>query len=247
MADEFASLFVWFEDQFSTAHWNYHAWFMFTIWVVFVPAVVLLTRFGKPRPSPVGIPKGSAKFGRKLFWFTTHRRGLFLATVLGMVGGIVAVVASGGFNPEVHSILGLTTITLGALQIVSAWFRGSHGGPNSAHADQTVPSSLRGDHYDMTARRRWFEAVHKSLGFIALATAFAAVATGLSIVWLPALALLFSIFTGVWILVVIVGEAKGFRYDTYLANFGFGIQHPHNRARLEELSGEHSDATQLRD
>jgi hypothetical protein len=49
--------------------------------------------------------------------------------------------------------------------------RGSKGGPTGL--------ALRGDHFDMTPRRKWFEYVHKSAGYFAILTAWATVALGL--------------------------------------------------------------------
>ncbi|RWB35836.1 MAG: hypothetical protein EOS50_01380 [Mesorhizobium sp.] len=219
-------------------HWHLHAWLMFAIWIVLVPAVVALTRFGKPPPSAVGIPKGSPKFGRKLYWFTLHRVCLFVLTVISVVAGLMAVTASNGFSGTLHAVFGIGTLVLGALQVVGARWRGTHGGRDPEQGTPNRPVFTRGDHYDMTLRRRWFEACHKTVGYFALVCAIGAVATGLSQYWIFGIAIALGFVVACWLVIAIVLEAKGFRHDTYLSNFGTGAHHPFNKARIDTISGD---------
>jgi MFS family permease len=234
---ELAADFEFFGFVFA-AHWNLHAWLMVMIWIILIPGVIVLTRFGKPPPSPEGIPKGSARFGRKLFWFTAHRTGLFLLVIASVIGGVVALVASGGVSGTLHGIFGVGTIGLALLQLLSARLRGTHGGRDACSSGTGEPTFSRGDHYDMSPHRRWFEACHKILGYFTLAVALAAVATGLSQYWLPGLAIFIAVFVLLLVTVAIVLDAKGYRHDTYLSNFGTGRHHPFNKARIDEMSGE---------
>ncbi|TPK62413.1 hypothetical protein FJ930_26875 [Mesorhizobium sp. B2-4-15] len=219
----------------TTAHWNYHAWLMFTIWIVLVPASLLLTRFGKPAPSLTGIAQGSPKLGRKLFWFTIHRVGLSVLVLVSVIGGLIAVVASSGVSGTLHALFGMATVSLGVIQIVSAWLRGSHGVRDAARSVAEKPVQ-HGDHYDMTARRRWFEAYHKTVGWLTVASALGAVATGLSQYWMPEIGIALAVLALLFPCLAVVLEATGFRHDTYLSNFGTGAHHPYNRKRIEEMS-----------
>jgi hypothetical protein len=236
MMNSFGSLFEELLGTVFVAHWNYHAWLMFTIWIVLVPASLLLTRFGKPTPSLTGIPKGSPKLGRKLFWFTTHRVGLSVLVMVSVLGGSIAVAASGGFSATLHSVFGIATVFLGGMQIASAWFRGSHGGRNTVQSIAVDYLAQRGDHYDMTARRRWFEAYHKTVGWLTVACALGAVTTGLSQYWVPGIGFTLAALALLFGLVAVVLEARGYRHDTYLSNFGTGAHHPFNNKRVEEMS-----------
>ncbi|BCH08421.1 hypothetical protein MesoLj131c_26790 [Mesorhizobium sp. 131-3-5] len=220
----------------TTAHWNYHAWLMFTIWIVLIPAVLLLTRFGKPAPTLEGIPKGSAKLGRKLFWFTMHRVGLSALATASVVGGLVAIAANGGFSATLHSVFGIATVVLSVMQIVSAWFRGSHGVSKTVASVTAEPPATHGDHYDMTARRRWFEAYHKTVGWVTVASALGAVTTGLSQYWVSGMGTVMASLAVLYALIAVVLEARGYRHDTYMSNFGTGAHHPFNRQRIEEMS-----------
>ena len=216
-----------------TAHWSLHAWLMVAIWIVLVPGVLVLTRFGKPPPSPEGIPKGSARFGRKLLWFTAHRAGLFLLVVASVIGGCIALLAGG--DGTLHGVFGIATIGLALVQLLSARLRGSHGGRDASAGEATFS---RGDHYDMSPRRRWFEACHKIVGYFTLGIALAAVATGLAQYWLTGIAIVIAVAVPLLLLAAVMLEARGFRHDTYLSNFGTGRHHPFNKARIEDMSGE---------
>jgi len=75
------------------------------------------------------------------------------------------------------------------LQIASGLLRGTAGGPKRA----SYSGELRGDHFDMTRRRIVFERVHKSVGYVALASA-----------WLATLAGMWSVNAPVWIWLMVV-------------------------------------------
>ena len=78
----------------------------------------------------------------------------------------------------------------------------------------------------MTPRRRAFEAYHKTAGYFAGFFAVGAVASGLMQYPMPVLA-------GIILVLCIVFELKGLRYDSYRAAFGNNPDHPHNKARKD--------------
>ncbi|MEZ5776926.1 MAG: cytochrome b561 domain-containing protein [Paracoccaceae bacterium] len=227
-----SEVYLGFLDRTIEVHWNYHAWLMFGIWFGFVPFALLITRFFKPRPRPYGLGRNPAT-GKPFepFWARVHIWGLYTAIGLSLAGAGLAMLVSGGFSGSLHSFFGLATVTFGCLQIVAAWFRGSHGGKWGKHSDPDDPSTWHGDHYDMTPQRRWFEAYHKTAGYFALFLAVGAITSGLSNFWMPAIALTFSIVLLGGLALVVIFEGQRRRIDTYRSVYGNHPDHPWNRAR----------------
>lgn len=214
-------------------HWHYHAILMVGIWLVLVPLCIITIRFGKPKPTLNGIKEKVSIRNIVWWWFSVHKFGLGLAVVLSLAGLAVALIASRGFSGSLHSIFGIATIVLGCLQVVSGWLRGKHGGRNYYTADPNDPSTWRGDHYDMTPRRQKFEAYHKNAGYFGIFFAVGAVATGLMQYPMPVLAGVIPIVGLVALVLCIVLEYKGLRYDGYRAAHGYNPEHPYNKARKE--------------
>ena len=214
-------------------HWEYHAILMVSVWFILVPLCVIVIRFGKPKPTFNGITVKVSIKNLVWWWFTVHKYGLILAVCLSLAGLVVALTASKGFSGSLHSFFGISTIVLGCLQVVSGWLRGVHGGRNYYTADPNNPATWRGDHYDMTPRRRKFEAYHKTAGYFAMFTAVGAVATGLMQYPIPALAGVILAVGVIALVVSVVLEYKGFRYDGYRAAHGYNPEHPFNQARKE--------------
>jgi hypothetical protein len=212
-------------------HWIYHALLMVGIWFVLVPIAVLAIRFFKPRPTTHGIEKGTGRLDSKLIWWTIHYALLYLAIGLAIAGTTSAMLVSGGFSGTVHSVLGLSTVLFGVLQIVSAWFRGSHGGKHADESDPDDPSTWRGDHFDMTPQRRWFEAYHKSFGYLAFGLALGSVATGLQQYWIPSVAILLGVLLLFLFALSAYLEGKGYRQDTYRSVYGNHPDNPFNKDR----------------
>lgn len=211
--------------------WDNHAILMVIAWFVLVPAGIIAIRFFKPLPKPYGIDRGTGRFDRKLLWWTIHWTFLYAAIVLSLVGTIVAIVVSRGFSGSLHAVFGVGTVIFGCLQIVSAWQRGTHGGKHGAHSDPSDPSTWHGDHYDMTPRRRWFEAYHKNAGYFAVMLAIAAASTGLHQLWIDVVAILIAVIVASLLVVAVVLERFGYRQDTYRSVYGNHPDHPFNRAR----------------
>jgi len=212
-------------------HWEYHAILMVGIWIVLVPLCIIAIRFGKPKPTFNGITVKVSIKNIVWWWFSVHKYGLMLAVGLSLAGLAVALTASRGFSGSFHSVFGLSTITLGCLQVVSGWLRGIHGGRNYYTADPNDPATWFGDHYNMTPRRRRFEAYHKTAGFFSLFFAAAAVTSGLMQFPMPTLLVVILVIALVALILCIVLEYKGFRYDGYRAAHGYNPEHPFNKER----------------
>ena len=67
-------------------HWDNHAILMFTLWLVVVPAMVFLLRFGKIAPSTYGIPRGTPKTAWPELPWTLHKLVLYAVILLALGG-----------------------------------------------------------------------------------------------------------------------------------------------------------------
>lgn len=214
-------------------HWDYHALLMVLVWFFMVPLCILVIRFGKPRPTPTGLHRKVAIYNKEWWWFSTHKWGLYLAMSLSVLGGIIAIVVSQGFSGTVHAVFGILTIALGVIQVIAGWSRGSHGGKYYHTADPDNPDTWFGDHYNMTPRRRVFEAYHKNAGYIAGFCAVGAVASGLMQFPLPWLMVLVVFLILLVLAIAAVLDYKGLKYDGYRAAHGNDPEHPFNIERKE--------------
>lgn len=212
-------------------HWDYHAILMVGIWLVLVPLCILAIRYGKPKPKPHGIREEIKLTNIAWWWFSLHKFGFYLAIGLSLAGLGLALAMNGGFSGSVHAMFGITAIVLGCLQIISAWLRGTHGGRYYLNANPDDPATWHGDHFDMTPRRRMFEAFHRTAGYFAGFFAIGAVASGLMQFSLPGLATVILIAGFVILALCVVLEFKGLRHDGYRAAFGNDRDHPYNKAR----------------
>lgn len=153
---------------------SWHARLMVLSWALLTPIGVLAARYFKVLPWQ--------DWPRQLdnqTWWRLHRSTQYSVVVLTALAFTLILLAPP--NPSRtdgavwHHAFGFLVIGLAAIQIVGAQFRGTKGGPTAPAAD----GSLRGDHYDMTLRRRIFEAVHKTSGYIAAVVSFVAIFLGL--------------------------------------------------------------------
>jgi hypothetical protein len=223
--------YVGFLDRTILIHWGNHATLMFLCWFVLVPIALLAIRFGKPAPTTYGIPRGTGKLDRRLLWWTLHYYLLYSAIILSLGGAGVALLLSGGFSGTLHAYFGVGAVMMGTLQIVSAWFRGSHGGRQGENSNPDDRSTWGGDHFDMTAQRRWFETYHKTAGYLALVLAVGAAATGLSQFWMPMIAAGVLVIGVVVLVLAVILQGRGLNYDTYRSVYGNHPDHPFNKAR----------------
>lgn len=212
-------------------HWDYHAFLMVGVWFVLVPICIIVIRFGKPKPTLTGIRVKVSIRNPEWWWFSVHKYGLMVAIGFALAGAIVAVTVSGGVSGTLHSFFGLATIVLGCLQIVGGWLRGKHGGKNYYTADPNDPATWFGDHYNMTTRRRIFEAYHKTAGYFVYFFAAGAVTTGLMQFPIPGLGEFIVVMVLIAFVVSIVLEYKGYRYDGYRAAHGYTMDAPFNEER----------------
>jgi len=219
-------------------HWDYHAILMFTIWFLVVPASVMFLRFGKINPSTWGIPRGTSKWAWPELCWTVHKVSLYVAMFFAVASSGIAMMLSGGFSATFHAWFGLGAITLGVLQVVSAWFRGHHGGRKDPGADPEDRASWSGDHFDMTPQRWWFEAFHKTAGYFAVIMALGAVTTGLAQYWMPTIAVGVFIAILVVLVLAVILQGRGHNHDTYNSVFGTHPKHPFNKRRYDRMIDE---------
>jgi len=132
---------------------------------------------------------------------------------------------------NLHTLVGWLIVILVLMQLVSAWLRGTHGGPIDPFTRKPrPPQQWPGDHYSMTRRRIVFEYVHKIAGYALLALTVVALLTGLVAAdaprWMP-------ITLGAWwtsmLVVFIALQRAGRCIDTYQAIWGLDPALPGNR------------------
>ena len=197
----------------------WHARFMVLAWAVLLPLGAIAARYFKVTPRqdwPRQVDNRA--------WWHAHRSFQYLGVAL-MLAGAALAWKVGTQSSRValwHGYFGWSVVTLGVLQILSAWARGSKGGP-------TEPQ-LRGDHYDMTRHRLWFEALHKGAGWLAVVLAIVTVTLGLIAAdaprWMPFTLALW------WLGLLALGwhlERAGRCIDTYQAIWGPDMKHPGNQ------------------
>ena len=230
-----SEVYLAFLDRTIPVHWDYHAILMTLAWFVLVPTGIVSVRFFKAKPQAYGINKiGIGSFHPNLLCWTIHVFALYSAIALSLLGLGMALLVSGGFSGTMHSVWGIAAVVFGCLQVVSTWFRGTHGGRYVPGSNPDDPSTWHGDHFDMTPRRRWFEAYHKTTGYFALVLALGAVTSGLMQYWMPSIAIALGLILPGLLLTFIVLEGKGFRHDTYHSVYGTHPSLPYNLKRNQD-------------
>ena len=200
------------------AYW--HARSMVLAWAVLLPLGALVARFYKVRPN-----RGWPDTLDDKWWWHRHRSLQYAGCAVMGVGLWFAYGHGGrpGLLVTAHHGLGWTVIVLALSQIVGGYLRGSKGGPTDRQ--------LRGDHYDMSTRRRVFEWLHKRLGWLSVLLSLPVVATGLIAVdaprWMPlVLTLWYALLIGAFGRL----QRQGRCHDTYQAIWGPDPVHPGNAA-----------------
>lgn len=197
----------------------WHARMMVLSWAVLLPLGALAARYFKVMPKQ--------DWPRELdnrAWWHTHRLLQYGGVVLMMVGVWLAWNEGSQSSAAAvwHGYLGWSVIVLGVSQIIAAWARGSKGGPTDVQ--------LRGDHYDMTQHRLWFEAIHKTGGWLAIALAVVTICFGLWSADAPRWMVL--VLTSWWVLLLTCSiwlQRKKRCIDTYQAIWGPSLAHPGNQ------------------
>jgi Eukaryotic cytochrome b561 len=217
----------------------WHGRLMVVAWSLLFPTGIIMARFFKIAPRQ----SWPDQIDNKIWWhshLTLHALGA--AVVVVAVGLIWQSASSNTWN--LHSMLGWLVLTALGCQFVSGWLRGTKGGPTAPAAD----GSPRGDHYDMTRRRRAFERFHKTIGYVGLLLSVGASASGLWLVnaprWMPLLcALWWTILVVAWIVL----QRRGFAVDTYQAIWGPDAVHPGNTKPLTWGMHRRSSRTNIQD
>ena len=191
----------------------WHARLMVLAWSVLIPLGVLVARFYKVTPKQ--------NFPAQLdnpFWWHAHRGLQYGGVLLSFVAiGFIWYKNDGVDTRSLHQLFGYALLVLGLLQVIGAQLRGSKGGPT----DVAKGLPLRGDHFDMTRRRRIFEWLHKSLGYSALALVVVTTLLGLALADAPRWMGLVICFW--WISLAgtfAVLQGRGRAVDTYTAIWG---------------------------
>lgn len=198
---------------------SWHARCMVLSWGVLMPVGALVARYFKVSAHQKWPHELDSKG-----WWHSHR----VLQSLGICAMTIGVFLVWGQSPRntlaasAHAWGGWALVTLGWFQVAAALARGSKGGPTD--------KGLRGDHYDMTKYRLWFERLHKGLGWLGILAAVAVITLGLKIVDAPrwmALALSAWWFTLAYL--SLRWQQNGRCIDTYQAIWGPDPKHPGNR------------------
>jgi hypothetical protein len=204
----------------------WHARAMVLAWAIVLPLGVVAARYFKVT--------SQQDWPRQLdnrAWWHAHRGLQYLGVVVMLIGTALIFDWRGESTatPSAlalwHGYLGWAVVALGLAQILSAWLRGSKGGPTDVQ--------LRGDHYDMTRHRLWFEALHKGGGWLSVILAVLTVILGLMAAdaprWMP-------LVLALWWLGLIAAsvylERTGRCIDTYQAIWGPDMHHPGNQRSI---------------
>jgi hypothetical protein len=199
------------------APWAYwHARLMVLGWGVLLPLGALLARFFKVLPRQ----DWPRELDNKVWWH--GHRSLQWCGVLLMTTGTAMAWGHGNQATALahaHAWAGWALCAVGWIQIGGSFVRGSKGGPTDLQ--------LRGDHYDMTERRRAFERAHKTLGWLGVVAAAGVIAMGLVLADAPRWIAL--VLAGWWALLITLFVAlhrQGRCIDTYVAIWGPDPAHP---------------------
>lgn len=201
---------------------SWHARLMVLAWGGLFPVGVLIARFFKIMPGQ----SWPDQLDNRLWWYS--HQILQYAGFAAVLVGLVLILKHTGMSGELeyHRISGYAVVVLCMLQVISGWIRGSRGGPD----EKAEAQSIAGDHYDMTPRRKAFEAYHKTFGYAAILLALTTIGSGL---WEANAPRWMWLAIGSWWLVLVVAfvlfQRRGMTIDTYQAIWGPDPAHPGNR------------------
>ncbi|MFK7901747.1 MAG: cytochrome b561 domain-containing protein [Nitratireductor sp.] len=204
----------------------WHGRLMVFAWSFLIPIGIIAARFFKIAPRQ----KWPEELDNQLWWYT-HQVLQYIGTLMMLVAiWLIWKVSSDISMSEgatfIHLLAGWTTVSLCSAQVLAGWLRGSKGGPTEVERTGTV----RGDHYDMSERRKKFEHFHKTFGYICLLIAFSAVMSGLWISNAPNWMWLCIFAWWIFLIAVFVKlQSKGNVIDTYQAIWGIDPNLPGNK------------------
>lgn len=207
----------------------WHGRLMVLSWLVAMPAAVLVARYLKVTPKQ----DWPQQLGNS-FWFIWHRRLSQLTALIALLA-LALVLMDQGLAPLVagHVWLGWLTLVLLGVQIVTAVFRGTHGGPIEPFTGRKKPvEEWPGDHYSMTTRRIIFEWIHKFTGYALIISSVLAIFTGLEHAGAPRWMFLGGgLLVLMWTGIALRLQSAGRCLDTYQAIWGLDPSLPGNRRR----------------
>jgi hypothetical protein len=231
-----AEIWAWLGDPLRAASYvslpqpvRLHGLLMALAAGVMMPLAVLLARYFKILPSQ----DWPRELNRRLWWIS-HLVLAYGASVVAACALVLVVLARpDGANHVAHghALVGWLSIAMLLALLINGWQRGSSGGPGKPAPGTLGPlHGVAGDHYDMTARRRWFERTHKLLGYLLLAMLFVGVLSGLWQASAPRWTLVLLAFWWVALLLLALRwERQGRCVDGYQATWGPSMAHPGNR------------------
>ena len=217
-------------EHFISSPLAWHGRLMVLSMGLLMPLLIIVARYFKVTPRQ--------DWPRRLdnpFWFITHRRWGHVTGAILLAGLVLGLIASRWLAPRhsLHTALGWAAVVLVLVLLVSAWLRGTHGGPIDPFTRmRQPPEQWPGDHFSMTRRRIIFEYIHKYAGYALLLLVLAAIPTGLVAAdaprWMP-------ILMGIWWMVMlglfVWLQTAGRCIDTYQAIWGLDPNLPGNRRR----------------
>ena len=202
----------------------WHGRFMVLAWGILAPLAVVFARYFKVMPGQ--------DWPRELdnqTWWRGHWIGQMVVFGLS-VTALMLVLPLNISETGLHGILGTAVLVALIIQVLLGLFRGSKGGPTARAPD----GSLSGDHYDMTTRRRWFEALHKTLGYCVLVLGAITIIYGLLHAngpnWMWVVLVLW--WLGLVVASVVL-EQRGMAMNSYQAIWGNDPAHPGNTPASE--------------
>jgi hypothetical protein len=168
------------------------------------------------------------------FWWQSHLVFSYLAVAALLIGVVILWPWFKGFDLRdltllspirlAHIAVGWTMVLLCIFIVLTGWLRGTKGGPTD--------KQIRGDHYDLSPRRLWFEATHKKASYAALVLSMIAIAGGLFAAGSPRWTLIVIATSWLfWVLLAFKLELSGRQIPTYQATWGLKPEHPGNRRR----------------
>jgi Eukaryotic cytochrome b561 len=205
----------------------WHGRLMVLAWAVLLPAGVIIARYYKVTRRQ----NWPTELDNKLWWYAHLTLQVAGGACLGL--GLYLIWRPWSLSSPLHTWLGWSLVLAYSVQFFGGWLRGSKGGPTDPGPD----GSLAGDHYDMSARRRAFEAIHKSLGYAALLGAVGGVLSGLWLVNAPRW--MWVTLALWWLLLALVGrhlESHSRGITTYQAIWGPDPKHPGNAASPTDMT-----------
>ena len=202
-----------------------HAALMLTAWGLLIPAGGVVARYFKVMPG-----QDFPRVVENLTWWRWHRGLQYIGMAVSTAALGVILSETGGRFDTLHGCCGRAVMALGWVQVVSALLRGTKGGPTDGRANPADASTWRGDHYDMTPRRRAFETWHKPAGWTVTLLAGGTILLGVSLIGSPSwLIFIVACLQAGAFLSLIDGRARSRWVDTYASLWGTDLRHPGNQ------------------